>query len=303
MSKHPVHRRFALLVVLAGAVVLSGTACEPLINPPPGGGEIVTQTFRYGPFTLGPGGEQQGFPTSGMPRPTGSFGLKTAKFDLVDAAGNPVSVHDVHLHHIVMFTSARQDRLCSNWPERFMGSGMERTPLSLLKPYAYLVGASDPWGSVWHLMNETGTSKTVYIQYTLGYQPAANATNSRPVQPLFQDITGCGASTYDVPGDGGIHVKSKSWPITQDGIVVASGGHVHMGGIDITLSNGIWACTSYAMYEHEPAHHLSKITPCPLHDRVRPGQNFSVTARYENWQPLTDVMGIMLTYVWWGTQQ
>jgi hypothetical protein len=97
-------------------------------------------------------------------------------------------VHDVHLHHIVMTTSAHQDRLCPGRRERFIGAGMERTPINLWGPYAYLVGAGDQWGSssIYHLMNETppGTpAKTVYIQYTLSYQPGANATNSRPVQP------------------------------------------------------------------------------------------------------------------------
>jgi len=302
MSKHRVNPRFAILMVLVGAVSLIGAACEPLINPPPGGGQTLTQTFRYGPITLGPGGEQQGASSSGMPRPSGSFGLKSAKFDVVDTSFNPVPVTDVHLHHIVMTTSVRQDRYCSNWPERFMGSGMERTPISFMDPYAYLVGANDPWGSIWHLMNQTQTSKTVYIQYTLGYQPAANATNSRSLQPLFQDVTGCGTSTFDVPGDGGIYVKSRSWPITQDGIVVFSGGHLHMGGIDITITNGVWSCTCYATYEHQPSHHLASISACPLHDRVRPGQSFKVTARYDNFEPLSAVMGIMLTYVWWGTQ-
>jgi hypothetical protein len=32
------------------------------------------------------------------------------------------------------------------------------------------------------------------------------------------------------------------------------------------------------------------------------GHNYTVSARYDNSQPWQDVMGIMLTYVWWGTQ-
>ena len=174
------------LALVGSLLVLAG--CEPLRNAPPGGGETVTQTFRYGPFTLGPGEEVQGSPSSGMPRPSGSFGLKSAKFDVVDENGTPVSAHDVHLHHIVMTTSAREDRLCPGRRERFIGAGMERTPITIWGPYAYLVGASDQWGSIYHLMNETppGTpAKTVYIEYTLDYQPGANATNSRPVEPLL----------------------------------------------------------------------------------------------------------------------
>src|SRR5262245_59465092 len=98
MLRNVVRRRTVAGAILACAVLI-GTACEPLVNAPPGGGTTFSQTFRYGPFTLGPGQEIQGAPSSGMPRPTGAFGLKGARFDVVDASGTPVSVHDVHLHH------------------------------------------------------------------------------------------------------------------------------------------------------------------------------------------------------------
>jgi len=301
-------RTSAGFAALACLLVLSG--CEPLVNAPPGGGETLKQTFRYGPFTLGPGEDAQGSPSSGMPRPSGSFGLKSARFDVVDENGTPVSVHDVHLHHIVMTTSAREDRLCPGRPERFMGAGMERTPIAIWGPYAYLVGANDRWGSLYHLMNETppGTpEKTVYIQYTLEYQPGANATNSRPVAAYFQDVTGCGGSTYDVPGNGGpgsVHTRSRSWTAPDDGLAIYTGGHLHEGGIDISLKDGTTGtnfCTGKASY-HENPRHLSAINPCLLHNKVVAGHDFTVTARYDNSEPLQDVMGIMLTYVWWGTQ-
>jgi hypothetical protein len=297
---------FAVSLALV-ACLLFATGCEPLVNAPPGGGETVTQAFRYGPFTLGPGGEVMGSPSSGMPRPSGSFGLKGARFDVVDQNGTPVSVHDVHLHHIVMTTSAHQDALCPGRRERFIGAGMERTPISLWGPYAYLVGTDDRWGSIYHLMNETATTRTVYIQYTLDYQPGANATNSRPVQPLFMDVTGCGNSVYDVPGDGGpgsIHVNSRSWQAPTDGIAVFAGGHLHDGGIDIALRDtapGSPVCTMTASY-HENPHHLSSINSCTMHEKVVAGHTYSVTARYDNSKPYADVMGIVLAYVWWGTQ-
>jgi hypothetical protein len=309
MSSQTARRVGSSLALVCFALVFAA-GCEPLRNAPPGGGETLTQTFRYGPFTLGPGGEVKGSPSSGMPRPSGAFGLKGARFDVVDQNGTPVSVHDVHLHHIVMTTSARADRLCPTRRERFIASGMERTPIAVGGPYAYLVGANDQWGSIYHLMNETppGTPpKTVYIQYTLDYQPGANVTNSRPLDVYFQDITGCGNSTYDVPGDGGpgsVHTKSRTWTAPRDGIAVFAGGHLHDGGIDITLRDdtaGITACTGTVTY-HENPHHLATINPCSLHHKVVGGHRISVTARYDNSRPWADVMGIMLTYVWWGTQ-
>ena len=299
-------RAAASLAVLAG-LLLVATGCEPLVNPPAGGGEVKTQTFRYGPFTLGAGGELQGSPSSGMPRPAGAFGLKGARFNVVDQNGTPVSPHEVHLHHIVMTTSARQDQLCPGRAERFMGAGMERTPLKLHGPYTYLVGANDQWGSIWHLMNESASQKTVYIEYTLDYQPGATAINSRGVAALFQDVTGCGGSTYDVPGNGGpgsVHTNSRSWTAPRDGIAVFAGGHLHEGAIDIALRDSTankTLCTGTATY-HENPRHLSSINACSLHDKVNAGNSFTVTSRYENSQPIADVMGIYLTYVWWGTQ-
>jgi hypothetical protein len=291
-------------------VALLGAACVPLENAPSGPGLPIQQTFRYGPFTLGPGEEVMGSPSSGMPRPSGAFGLQSAKFDVVDANGAPVSPHDVHLHHIVMTTSARQDRLCPGRRERFIGSGMERTPITLWGPYTYLVGADDQWGSIYHVMNETapGTpAKTVYIQYTLGYQPQATAENSRPVTPLFMDVTGCGGSEYDVPGNGGpgsVHTASRSWTSPADGIAVFAGGHLHDGGIDIALKDettGQVGCKGVATYHHNPDH-LATINGCVMHDRITTGHTYSVTARYDNSEPVPGAMGIMLVYAWEGTQ-
>jgi hypothetical protein len=206
-----------------------------------------------------------------------------------------------------MTTSAREDRLCPGRAERFIGSGMERSPIKLWGPYTYLVGANDRWGSIYHLMNESNTTRTVYIQYTLGYQPGANATNSRPVDALFQDVTGCGDSTYDVPGNGGpgsVDTKSRTWTAPRDGIAVFAGGHLHEGAIDITLRDTTankTFCTGTATY-HENPRHLAAINTCSLHEKVIAGHNFTVTSRYDNSQPWDDVMGIYLTYVWWGTQ-
>lgn len=307
IGRHLARRLLPTGAVLGLLVFAAG--CQPLENAPPGGGETLTETFRYGPFTLGPGDDAEGSPSAGMPRPAGDFGLKVAQFDIVEEDGTPVPPHAVHLHHIVMTTDARQDQLCPSRRERFMGSGSERTPLVLWGPYTYLVDADDKWGSLYHVMNTTppGTpEKTVYIEYTLQYQPGADASNSRPVDPYFQDVTGCGNSTYDIPGDGGpnsVHTKSRSWPAPQDGMAVFSGGHLHKGGIDISLDDstaGTNFCTGPASYN---AHgHLARIKPCLIHEKVKAGNQFTVTSRYDNSKPEQDVMGIMLTYVWWGTQ-
>ena len=76
----------------------------------------------------------------------------------------------------------------------------------------------------------TTRRREVCIQYTVGYQPGATAQNSRPVTPFFLDVTRCGNSTYDVPGNGGpggIHTAARTWSAPWDGYMVTAGGHLH----------------------------------------------------------------------------
>lgn len=292
-------------------LILVMAACDPIVNAPPGGGEVVQGTFRIGPFNLAPEG-QAGSETNSsqanVPRPSGAFGMKTISFDLVDAAGNPIPHSAVHLHHVLLMNPARTTPFCSNFSERFAGAGSERTPMSLPDPYAYMVGANERWNALWHLMNTSTTNQQVYIQYKVGYQPGATAQNTRGVTPFFLDVDGCGDSEYDVPGNGGpgsVHTNTRTWTAPWGGYITSAGGHLHGGGIDITIRNDATgaACTMTAKYEHTHPHDApGSITTCPVHKRFEAGQQFSVTARYDNSEPHQDVMGIVLAYAWRGNQ-
>jgi hypothetical protein len=305
-------RRRRLALVGALVVLLAAAACAPIQNPPAGGGEIVHETFRVGPLTMQPSG--QWFDTStgyrtGLPRPSGSFGIKSVNFDIVDEAGNPVPRHDAHLHHIVMGTSAQNDSYCPGG-ERFAGAGAERNPIVLPDPYTYLVGTNDTWSATWEVVNESDQALTAYIEYDIGYQRGANEQNSRGVRAFFLDVAGCTAA-YNVPGDGGpgsIHTQTRTWTAPWDGYLVTAVGHMHGGGIDLTLRDderGV-TCTMTAHYEaaHEPGHENPphEITRCPVHVRVEQGQRFSVISRYDNSQPQQGAMGIVRAYAWPGNQ-
>ncbi|MGZ4677311.1 MAG: hypothetical protein ACXV8Y_12345 [Acidimicrobiia bacterium] len=308
--------RGRLSIALIGLVALGAAACVPRRNAPSGGGATVTTTYKLGPLNLAaqgqPGWESQ--TTQGdIPRPSGAFGLKAASFDLVDENGDPVPRDMVHLHHVLLIDTARQDPLCSNRAEWFTGAGAERTPLSLPDPYAYLVGSGDHWNALWHVMNLGDMPMTVYIKYTLTYQPGANATNTRGVQPYFMDVAGCGNAEFNVPGNGGpgsMYEKSKTWAAPTDGVAVYAGGHLHGGGMNITLQdNGTGSsCTMDAHYSDMTMPMPGMMTPpesidaCPMHNAVVAGQTYTVTARYDNSMPLTGVMGIVLAYVWPGHQ-
>ena len=302
-------RRLAFLAAVA-VVVVTGAACEPIRNPPPGGGEEVQGSYRIGPFNLAPAGQEgsddQGFGRN-LPRPAGSFGMKRIAFQVVYADGTPVPHSALHLHHIVMMNSARQSPYCSNWPERFAGTGSEMTPTELPDPYAYLVGANDQWSATWHVMNESSEPQEVYIEYDMTYEPGATAENTRGVTPFFLDVTGCGSSEYDIPagGEGSVHTTSRTWNAPWDGFLVTAEGHVHGGGIDISLEHEPTGdtCTMVAKYEHSHPHGApGQITTCPAHNRFSQGDPFTVTARYDNHEAIDGAMGIVQAYAWQGDQ-
>ena len=98
------------------------------------------------------------------------------------------------------------------------------------------------------------------------------------------------------------------WPWTPsqfpDGVAVFAGGHLHDGGIDITLqdnTSGATFCTGTATY-HEDPRHLAAIDACTLHGKVTAGHSYGVTARFDNSETPDDVVGIYLTYIRRGTQ-
>ena len=304
--------RRLLTVVAAAVLTLSATACDPIENAPPGGGEVIVENYRIGPFNLAaagqPGSESESAQAS-VPRPAGAFGMKAIDFDIVDAAGNPVGHQAVHMHHVVLMNRARQSQFCSNWPERFAASGSERTPIRFPDPYAYMVGANEGWSALWHIMNESSTARQVYIQYKVAYQPGATAQNTRGVTPFFLDVTGCGTSEYDIPGDGGagsVHTATRTWSMPV--------GRLH--GRRRRPPPRRWHRHRPPRRGHPPAVHHDgalraqpRVPRCPrlhrhvpVHLEVDAGQRFSLVSRYENSEPIAGAMGISMAFAWQGDQ-
>jgi len=168
-------------------------------------------------------------------------------------------------------------------------------------------------------MNMDTMPMSVYIKYTVGYQKSATAANSRSVTPFFADVTGCGNSVFNVPGNGGTgstYTKARTFTAPWDGVMVYAGGHLHGGGIDLTLKDPATGsqCVMTAHYDM-PMDEMfataadmgmmdppTMIDPCPAHNLVAAGNTYSLSARYDNSQPYTDVMGIAIAYVWRGHQ-
>ncbi|MBI2706644.1 MAG: hypothetical protein HYX32_15340 [Actinobacteria bacterium] len=305
-----------LLITVAGVPVLASQASAapvPVVNPPVGGGPVVSQAFETTTFEVGPmGSGNDSASGSGLvPRPSGAFGLKSISFDLVDEQGNSLDPMAVMLHHFVIGRVNSQDTACpghrvGGFPvEPLVGTGMERTPIDFQDPYALLVGASDTWGGVWEFMNQTDQTLRFKIKYTIGVQPGASSLNTRGVTPYWAGAVGCpGTKTWDVPGDGGpggVATRSWDWTMPADGVIVGIGGHMHDGGIDMVTKHedGTVICTNTANYDMGM---LMSIDRCPLHESVQAGEKLRVTTRYDNSQPHNDVMSAAVVFIWFGTQ-
>ena len=143
-------------------------------------------------------------------------------------------------------------------------------------------------------------AQTVYIQYSVDYVPMTDPAAARPVTPFFMDVTGCGTNAeFNVPGNGGansVYTRTRNITAPWAGVAVAAGGHLHDGGIDISIkraSTGEVGCTSVAHYDvPEPMDFPSSISGCMLDHLVNAGETYTLTVRYDNSQPHTAVMGI-----------
>ena len=269
--------------------------------------DLQEQTFTVGPFELAPEG-QPGDQVDNrfvpMPRPAGDIAVRTISWALVDGQGDPVPMHDAHLHHIVLMDTSRRDALCS-FPSaaRFASSGMELNDVSLPDPYAYLSPADGAWQGIYHVMNTSDVPRDVSIQYTIGWTEPSEEL--RDVDLHFFDVTGCwGTSEFTVPGGGGpgsVHEESNDYTMERDGEMVVGGGHLHRHGIDVTLDGPDGeVCRSVAAYGGglDPHHGDMDVSACgPMDETFEIGDQYRLTARYDNEHEVAGAMGIMGVYI------
>jgi hypothetical protein len=316
---HTLSRRRALILGAVMALVLSG--CFYHQNTPWTGGSFDrpntrTQIFRIGPYDLA-GINQPGWEVKGndvMPHPAGNVAIKGIDFRVVDGDGHHVGLHLVHLHHIVLLDRSSPDPICPEVGARFAGTGTERTPLVLPGRFAYRVDAGDVWGSTFHLHTTSATpAEDVYIEYEVQYEPITAQSDFQYTTPYFLDVTGCwsnSGSLYDVPGGGAPgseHIASKTYTAPRNGTAVFTGGHIHAGGIDISLTRdatGEDYCTAMAHYEGtgHPSHpvfgQLHDISYCMQSSEVNAGETFTLRSRYDHQYETLKAMGIMVTHVY-----
>ncbi|HTC82647.1 MAG TPA: hypothetical protein VK848_14020 [Acidimicrobiia bacterium] len=312
---HLLRRSLPSVAVLlaAGAMSLAplpSSAQPEAGRPQPAAGQ--TADVRYGPIVVPPSvGDQPGefnAVVPAMPMPCTNCFLTGTQVDLVFEDGRSANLDNgLMLHHIVVFNSGRPDATCGpdtpigSLGERFFAAGNERTSGALPPGFGYHYGVDRVTGAI-EIMNHSPQPQAVYVRTKVSYVPDP-APDMKPVRPVWLDENNCKDSAYAVVA--GPSHQVWRWTSTLTGRVVLAGGHVHNGGIKIDFANettGRPLCTSYAGYGTKAAYQgsVESMTTC-VWDRlgtVRAGEALSIDTFYDPPEPQSDVMGIVLAYVY-----
>jgi hypothetical protein len=210
--------------------------------------------FRAGPYHIVPG--QNSIDISFVrqkPRVDGYIvGIKP---NLVYTDGRGVPRVDVlHLHHGVWLNLHAKDVTRPGLPERFFASGEEKTSLKLPPGYGYAYKKTDSWILNYMIHNLLTKPDDVYMTYDLDFIPASSPAAARiqPVRPVWMDVVnGSIYPVFDVHRRSGkkgrftFPFQAKNaypsgrqrnvWPVDRDGVLVATAGHLHPGGLHTDL--------------------------------------------------------------------
>jgi len=232
---------------------------------------------RYGPFTVGGGGNNGGEgmiwnqPSPSITKPCSDCMILGMNAGLEFLDGTDANTDQkMWLHHMVLFNigTGAWDATCTTFglphmivgslpasSERIFSSGNERTTVFFNPPWlnatdlGYPVYASDRFGLITDLMNMNPGSKTVYLTMYYDYVDGHPA-NYGEIKPVWFDAGQCGTSEI---GGGSpnskFDIKALSWTANFDGEVLLAGGHLHDGGSELDLVvDGKVVCKSMPTY-------------------------------------------------------
>jgi hypothetical protein len=199
-----------------------------------------TYKLRVGPIDMG--GYQVRLDTTAAAAPKVNGYITRMRAFLTDAAGHPMPVKRVMLHHALFLDRGRRDGdrrdgTCPGTPrERFYGTGEEHSELRLPAGYGIPIRRGERWQSSWMVMSHQLNPERAFIEYDV---TVATRRKLTPVKAFWLDVTGCrGSVQYDVPGGGrpgATNSKSTTWTVPEDGRLVAGGAHLHGGAEGLRL--------------------------------------------------------------------
>jgi hypothetical protein len=240
----------ALFVI---AAVLLTLAAGAVAAPPQPGAQRIT--YKVGPLMITPGQNRIDY-TVIKEKPQVDGYITRIKPDLIYANGKVPRVDVLHLHHGVWANLARKDATSAGvGVERFFAAGEEKTIFTIPQGYGYAYHATDTWILNHMIHNLITTPTQVYLTYTIDFIPATapQAEGIRQVRPIWMDVqNGKVYPVFDVPKGAGSDgtftyptqaprtyasdgVVRNEWTVDRDGVLVATAGHLHPGGLHTDL--------------------------------------------------------------------
>jgi plastocyanin len=323
----------AAALAMKGSKEIDPSPDDPLL---PG---AVRKTYEVGPIEVKPGQNNISYQGGQVPKPEESGWIVRMAPNIRREDGTVPPVDVIHLHHGVWLNMSRKDMTRPGLPERFMAAGEEKTVFTAPDGYGYRFEKTDKWLINYMLHNLWPKGEKIWITYTLDFIPdtAPQAADIQAATPLWMDVEN--GSTYPVfdvlkgtgedgrftyPDDAdepyGDDPPDNRFTVPADGTLVATGGHLHPGGIqtdlwversgaagraDVTTKEGredtAHLFTSVAKY-YEPAGAVSWdvsmfVTPSDYGVALRKGDVLETTATYDSerasWY---ESMGIMLSW-------
>lgn len=219
-----------------------------------GEGGVERITYLIGPLQITPGQNRISNRLIRQEKPAVDGWIVRMKPDLVRADGSVPPTDQVMFHHGVWINASRPDST-SGLPERIFGTGEEKTIFALPDGFGYRYLASDNWVLNHMVHNLSTQAMTLYVSYQIDFIPdgAPAAARMRPVRPIWMDVeNGSGYPVFDVDrGSGGRDGRftypsdaenpypsgyiRNLWTVDRDGVLVATAGHVHTGGLETDL--------------------------------------------------------------------
>jgi plastocyanin len=218
------------------------------------------------------------------------------------------------LHHVFFvnhgrFRGDRRGGDCrSRTGETFYGTGEEDQAVELPAGYGYKLRKGDRWRVGWMFMNHRHVRERVYLQYTVTITDEPRI----PVTPYWISVSCAAGKIYSVPGDGGVHERSRTWTVPRDGRIVAAAAHAHGGALSVDVaergcgplvsSTALYGPPEDPIYAltpvlHEPSPRSMSVATSATGWAVSRGDRLKVTSRYANTSPHSAVMGIMHLYI------
>ncbi|MCB0868532.1 MAG: hypothetical protein KDB48_07530 [Solirubrobacterales bacterium] len=247
-------RRFTFALLLVGAALFglaSASAELPSSSVRYLDDGVQRITYRIGPIDVTPGQNRIAYrPLFGAEKPAVDGWLTRLKPDLVNEDGSVPLSSKVMFHHGVWLNLSRKDATTGSF-ERFYATGEEKTITSFPQGFGYQYKASDTWLLNHMIHNLTPQPMKLYATYTVDFIPAGTpaAEGMKAVTPIWMDVENGGIyPVFDVfrdsggkdgkftyPDDAGnpypSGVEKNKWTVDRDGVLVATAGHVHTGGL------------------------------------------------------------------------